>query len=403
MAPNAGLVHLKEYDIEDSNVELIGSDIDHRVKYNSAATEPAWNDGQVGRSPGLYVWRIEDFQVVPWPREKHGRFHSGDSYIVLHSVKIGSSSSTQEKLVHDIFFWLGAYTTQDEAGTAAYKTVELDEFLRGSATQHRELQRSPSDDFLSLFPRISILSGGVSTGFRHVEEEEDGSKKAETRTLLRVFSNPSGGADGVIVHEVEPTWRSLDDGDVFVLDAGDKIWVWQGKDSSPFEKAKASQVAHDMTQAKHADVEVVSQTESRAGRVLSLLGSDDEVPKAGLTNSRPVTTSRSPSSAAGLDKKLFRLSDASGALSFEAVKQGPSLSADDLDGNDVFLVDDAGSAIWVWEGQRASRAERASWLNVARSYIQHIQSSQPGAYTIPLAKVVQGNESRSFLRALEGH
>ncbi|KAK7227155.1 hypothetical protein V2G26_015158 [Clonostachys chloroleuca] len=202
MAPNAGLVHLKEYDIEDSNVELIGSDIDHRVKYNSAATEPAWNDGQVGRSPGLYVWRIEDFQVVPWPREKHGRFHSGDSYIVLHSVKFGS---TQEKLVHDIFFWLGAHTTQDEAGTAAYKTVELDEFLRGAATQHRELQGSPSDDFLALFPRISILSGGVSTGFRHVEEEEEGSKKLETKTLLRVFSNPAGGADGVIVHEVEPT------------------------------------------------------------------------------------------------------------------------------------------------------------------------------------------------------
>ncbi|KAK7227156.1 hypothetical protein V2G26_015159 [Clonostachys chloroleuca] len=140
-----------------------------------------------------------------------------------------------------------------------------------------------------------------------------------------------------------------------------------------------------MTQAKHADVEVVSQTESRASRVLSLLGSDDdEAPKSSLRNSRPVTTtSRSPQSSTGQDKKLFRLSDASGALSFEVVKQGPSLSADDLDGNDVFLIDDAGSAIWVWEGQGASRAERASWLNVARSYIQHIQSSQPGAYTTP--------------------
>ncbi|VUC34591.1 unnamed protein product [Clonostachys rosea] len=396
MAPNAGLVHLKEYDIEDSNVELIGSDIDHRVKYNSAATEPAWNDGQVGRSPGLYVWRIEDFQVVPWPREKYGRFHEGDSYIVLHSVKIGNK---EEKLVHDIFFWLGARTSQDEAGTAAYKTVELDEFLQGSATQHRELQRSPSDDFLSLFPRISILSGGVSTGFRHVEDEEP---KEETITLLRVFSNPSGGADGVIVHEVEPTWQSLDEGDVFVLDAGDKIWVWQGKNCSPFEKAKASQVAHDMTQAKHADVEVVSQTESRASRVLSLLGSDDGAPTtAGLKQSRPVSSR--PSRSVGQDKKLFRLSDASGALSFEIVKQGPALATNDLDGNDVFLVDDAGSAIWVWEGQGASRAERASWLNVARSYIQHIQNSQPGAYTVPLAKVVQGNESSSFLRALEGH
>ena len=56
MAPHEGLVHPKEYDIKDSNVELIGSEIDHQVKYKSATTEPAWNDGHVGISPGLKIW-----------------------------------------------------------------------------------------------------------------------------------------------------------------------------------------------------------------------------------------------------------------------------------------------------------------------------------------------------------
>jgi hypothetical protein len=41
MPPHQGLTHLKEYDIKDSNVELIGTEIDHKVKYNSAVTEPA--------------------------------------------------------------------------------------------------------------------------------------------------------------------------------------------------------------------------------------------------------------------------------------------------------------------------------------------------------------------------
>ncbi len=134
MAPHEGLVHLKEYDIKDSNVELIGTEIDHKVKYNSAVTEPAWNNGRVGLEPGLFIWRIEDFQVVSVPKDRYGQFYDGDSYIVLHTFRVGSKEDP-DKLGHDIFFWLGSKTSQDEAGTAAYKTVELDEFLRGKATQ----------------------------------------------------------------------------------------------------------------------------------------------------------------------------------------------------------------------------------------------------------------------------
>lgn len=239
MAPHEGLVHLKEYDIKDSNVELIGTDLDHKVKYASAATEPAWNDGAVGLTPGLRIWRIERFEVVPWPQDKYGWFYDGDSYIVLHSYKVSKKNEEEDadedeeakkkKIGHDVFFWLGAHTSQDEAGTAAYKTVELDEFLGGRATQHRELQVSPSEEFMALFPRLSIRRGGVESGFRKVEEGAD--EKEEGPTLLRVFKHPgaAAGRDTVVVVEVDPTWESLDEGDVFVLDAGSaengKIYV----------------------------------------------------------------------------------------------------------------------------------------------------------------------------------
>jgi gelsolin len=70
---------------------------------------------------------------VVWPKEKAGQFFDGDSYIALHSFKVGEKER-KEKLIYDIFFWLGSKTSQDEAGTAAYKTVELDEFLKVVAT-----------------------------------------------------------------------------------------------------------------------------------------------------------------------------------------------------------------------------------------------------------------------------
>ncbi|KAK3944409.1 putative actin-binding protein [Diplogelasinospora grovesii] len=391
MVPHDGLVHLKEYGIKDSNVELINTEIDHKVKYASSTTEPAWNNGHVGLEPGLWVWRIEDFCVVPIPTPQHGVFYEGDSYIILHSNKVGSGGS--EKLGHDIFFWLGSQTSQDEAGTATYKTVELDEHLHGAAVQHRELQANPSEEFLALFPRLTIRRGGVASGFRHVQLAEKGA----VTTLLRVFKPASGRGTLVVVHEVEPSWESLDEDDVFVLDKGEKLWVWQGRKCSPMDKAKAAQVVHDMVQAKHVDVEVLSQTESRSRIVVKMLGGEN-APET-FEAKKPLGRGMSQRERER-ERRLWRLSDSSGQLSFDLVREG-EISKGDLKGEDVFLLDDSGKAIWVWEGKGASKTEKAMWLRVAQSYVRKLQSEgDKEGHMTPIARVQEGGESVSFLRAV---
>ena len=75
-----------------------------------------------------------------WPKRKHGKFHKGDSYIILHSYK---PDPDHEKLAHDVHIWIGEESSQDEYGTSAYKMVELDDYLGGAAIQHRDLRVRP--------------------------------------------------------------------------------------------------------------------------------------------------------------------------------------------------------------------------------------------------------------------
>jgi gelsolin len=230
----------------------------------------------------------------------------------------------------------------------------------------------------------------VRSGFTHVTPS---SEPQHIDTLLRVFkhSSPTAGRDAILVHEVDPIWQSLDESDVFILDKGDKIFVWQGKKCSPMEKLKAAQVVNDLTIAKHIDVEVLSQEEVRSKIVVDHLGGQDVKFDTKFTSPRPISAKTERDA-----KKLFRLSDAGGELAFDLVKEGNGIGKSDFDGDDVFLLD-AGKSIWVWEGSRASRAERSMWLKVAQRYM----GMHPDAQELNLAKVRQGDEGKAFWGAVE--
>jgi len=57
---------------------------------------------RAGQQPGLQVWRIEKFDLVPVPENLYGGFYTGDTYIILNTIKQRSG-----KLQYDLHFWLG--------------------------------------------------------------------------------------------------------------------------------------------------------------------------------------------------------------------------------------------------------------------------------------------------------
>lgn len=179
-----------------------------------------------------------------------GKFHEGDSYILL--VTTLSKSGSLNWAIH---FWLGSETSIDEAGVAAYKTVELDASLGGSVTQYREVQGSESSLFMSYFKGtggIEYLPGGVASGFKHVEKDV-----YSTRLLLLK------GKRTVRVSEVKLSNKSLNKGDVFILDAGLKIFIFNGATANKYEKAKGIEVASQIN------------SDQRSGRAEIIILDDD--------------------------------------------------------------------------------------------------------------------------------
>jgi len=332
-----------------------------------------WNTA--GSQVGLEIWRVEKFKVIPQPKSSFGAFFTGDSYIVLNTYK----RPGRQTLEWDIHFWLGKETSQDEMGTAAYKTVELDDYLGGGPVQHREVEGFESELFQSYFPHgIRILQGGIETGFNKVKPKEYKPR------LLQVK-----GRKRVRLVEVPLDAKSVNSGDVFILDLGLLLVQFNGKDSRSFERNKATEICRALDDERGSVPEVV---------VFDEFSKTEEWPKEWVDRlgKGPYATAEEGGDDLAFERMassrvLFRLSNASGALELTKVAEGTSATRDKLDTKDVFLVD-SGNEIYIWIGRGASREERKHGIKHALEYLK--KNNKPEG--MPITVTLEGSESDYF-------
>lgn len=279
-----------------------------------------------------------------------------------------------------IHFWLGAETSTDEAGAAAYKAVELDDSLGGGPVQYREVQGHESSLFLSYFKStggVEYLPGGVESGFRKVERDS-----YETR-LLHVK-----GKRDVRVSPVPVALSSLNKGDVFVLDKGLTIFVFNGPTANKYEKTKGLEVARRI------------KDDERGGRA-SIVVLDEDIRNAEFWGhfggvKDPNSLPEGPSDDAvntNTARRIFKISDASGSVTFQEVTPaGNRLTKDLLDSNDVFLVHGAHEKLFLWVGKGSNANEKREATNAALKYIQSHGLPQ----SIAVERVSEGHEPGNF-------
>ncbi|MBA0669036.1 hypothetical protein Goklo_001890 [Gossypium klotzschianum] len=327
---------------------------------------------------GIEVWRIENSRPVSLPTSSYGKFFTGDSYIILKASIESTFASKSGVLRHDIHYWLGKDTSQDEAGAAAVKTIELDAALGGRAVQYREVQDQETNKFLSLFkPCIMPREGGVATGFKQVDEDE-----YKTRLLV---------CKGKQYVQVPFARSTLNHENIFILDTQSKIFQFNGSNTSIQERAKALEVVQYIRDTYHdgkCDIATIEDgklmADADSGEFWALFGGFAPLPRKTAARGEDTTTDSHPT------KKLLRV---------EKGKADPievdSLTRELLD-TDKCSILDCGLEVYVWMGRNTSLDERKSASRVAEELLR--DSDRPKSHLI---RVIEGFETVTFRSKFE--
>jgi len=322
-----------------------------------------------GQKAGIEIWRIENFKPVPIPKSSYGKFFTGDSYVIMKTTASKSGALRQ-----DIHYWLGKNTSQDEAGAAAIKTVELDAALGGRAVQYREVQGHETEKFLSYFkPCIIPQEGGVASGFKHAVEEEH-----QTRLFI------CRGKHVVHVKEVPFARSSLNHDDIFILDTKSKIFQFNGSNSSIQERAKALEVVQYIKDSYHdgkCEVAAIEDgkmmADAETGEFWGLFGGFAPLPRK--------TASEEDKTVDSQPTKLYRVEKGQA----EPV-ESDSLTRELLETNKCYLLD-CGLEMFVWMGRTTSLDERKSASGAAEELLQGADRSKSH-----IIRVIEGFETVMF-------
>lgn len=332
---------LQELKFEDSNLAGIGGDLDAGLR-KAAADSEAEFDG-CGESPGLEIWRIEKFEPVKICESEHGQFYSGDAYICLQTYQVPES----ETLAWNLHFFLGKDSTQDEQGTAAYLSVNIDDKLGGKPVQFREVQDHESKQFLSNFSVVRYMDGGVDSGFKSVEPE------SYKPRLFHIF----GPSNAVRVKQVPMASESLNNADCFILDVGMTLYQWNPAGSSPFEKMRASMIREKIQAERNGEpkeVLIEGDEIDDIPQVWELLGEKGDIPEEGAKIEEE-------DEEGDVARMLYTVSDESGEMEVTLAHEAETLDRSSLSVDDVsVVVSKTGprAKVYFYAGCKASLTEK---------------------------------------------
>lgn len=423
---------------KDASLVLYGGDVEKLIRKAAVGGEHQWR-GVKGRV-GLLIWRVVKFRVESWPTESYGSFYEGDSYIILHGYL---KDPTVKVISYDIHIWVGENSTPDEYTTAMYKIVELDKLLgntatpsfsvrdglssrprsimisaelrqrsigsnffaeSASATQYREVMHHETDRFLSYFPEgVRYLEGGADSDYHWTDPSIIKEKKPSLWWV-------KGTRNHVVLKQVKQISRNrMNSGDVFILDAGERIWQWNGTEANPFEKAKAAELITTMARDRGEDNVTLQTLEQGVD--------DDEINAPEFCHYLPTVSAmmmntisiviKEKSAAAGGDDEdiqrfiptLYKVGNITNFLLLATAEKFPKIMIRGKNKKvteSVYVLDN-GTHVYIWIGRKTPSIARSYAMRTGQEYLRH--HCRP--LTLPIIRVMQEYELPQFLSLFE--
>ncbi|XP_060826795.1 protein flightless-1 isoform X1 [Bombus pascuorum] len=331
-------------------------------------------DEDAGQVPGLSVWEIENFLPNEIEEVAHGKFYEGDCYIVL-KTEIDEAGS----LVWAIYFWIGEKATLDKRACAAIHAVNLRNYLGAQCRTIREEQGEESDEFLMLFESgITYIEGGrTSSGFYTVED---------TPSITRLYRVHAAGAS-IHLEPVPVRCDSLDPGFVFVLDTGNKIFIWYGKKAKSTLKSKARLMAEKINKNERKNkAEIMTEImNTESDDFLSCLNVKD-------ISHLPPIAEHVDANFVPLAPRLYQVQLGMGYLELPQVEVPHGKLTNTLLNNRNVYILDCHVDVYVWFGKKSTRLVRAAAVKLSQELFNMIERPEYAMVT----RLQEGTESQIF-------
>jgi hypothetical protein len=227
---------------------------------------------------------------------------------------------------------------------------------------------------------VQYLAGGVESGFTKVDRE------AFTTRLLHIK-----GRRNIRVAQTKLEPQSLNDGDVFILDAGRQIFQWNGAEASRVEKQKGLVVTkriRDQERSGKAAIHIIDNGKDDDSAFWTAFGV--EKPRK-IKSAKEGGDDQTHSRKSAENTKLYHVSDASGSIAVNELTERP-FKKEHLKTDDAYILDVAGTAIYAWIGKGASEQEKLHSMKIATDFLK----SKGYPNWTPVTRVVEGAETPLF-------